>query len=418
MTLGVLDHHGRRFWLWLGGAVTALGFALALVLVMHRATWAGPALANGLRTLFGDRAVARLEETWAGVQDRAMRLMRGSEPPRRLEDALPEGPTPANAARPALPVVDAGPPVADAGLRVMDAALPVETTPPSPAGFDVEAIVPPFPGVAAPHDGRWFPIVDPERPAAPPLMYRTLIHPDPERSYSELFVVTMPASEIVLRLVAGTQEPESDSPELARLEPRGLIAPEDSPRLLAAFNGGFRARHGRHGMITGGVILVPLRDGLCTISGDTGPGVRIGTWRHGDVVEPGAWYRQTPPCMLEDGVMHPGLADPASRKWGATLEGETVIRRSALAVDREGRRIYVGVSNFTTGRALALGMQSVGGWTVAQLDVNWSYPKILMFPRDVAGIRRAASVFEGFLFHRDEMVRRPSERDFFYVVRR
>jgi hypothetical protein len=171
-------------------------------------------------------------------------------------------------------------------------------------------------------------------------------------------------------------------------------------------------------MLTGGVTLVPLRDGLCTISGDTAPGVRIGTWRHGDVIEPGAWYRQTPPCMLEDGVLHPGLANPASRKWGATLEGETVIRRSALAVDREGRRIYVGVSNFTTGRALALGMQSAGGWAVAQLDVNWSYPKILIFPRDVAGIRRATSIFEGFLFHRDEMLRRPSERDFFYAVRR
>jgi hypothetical protein len=122
--------------------------------------------------------------------------------------------------------------------------------------------------------------------------------------------------------------------------------------------------------------------------------------------------------MLEQGVLHPGLANPEARSWGSTLEGETVIRRSALALSRAGDRLYVGVSNYTTARALALGMQSAGGWTVAQLDVNWSYPKFLVFPRDDAGQRHAATVFRGFLFERDEMLRQPSPRDFFYVVRR
>jgi hypothetical protein len=193
---------------------------------------------------------------------------------------------------------------------------------------------------------------------------------------------------------------------------------EDEPQLLAAFNGGFRARHGRHGMVTGGVTLVPLRAGLCTLAAGADAPLHVGTWHARDETKPAVWYRQTPPCMLEAGVLHPGLANPESRKWGSTLEGETVIRRSALALDREGRLLYVAVSNYTTARALALGMQSVGGWTVAQLDINWSYPKILIFPRDAAGLRRAASVFAGFLFQRDEMLRRPSSRDFFYVVRR
>jgi hypothetical protein len=195
-------------------------------------------------------------------------------------------------------------------------------------------------------------------------------------------------------------------------------AREDEPQLLAAFNGGFRARHGRHGMVTGGVTLVPLPAGLCTLAAGADAPLHVGTWHARDETKPAVWYRQTPPCMLEAGVLHPGLANPESRKWGSTLEGETVIRRSALALDREGRLLYVAVSNYTTARALALGMQSVGGWTVAQLDINWSYPKILIFPRDAAGLRRAASVFAGFLFQRDEMLRRPSSRDFFYVVRR
>jgi hypothetical protein len=405
---GVLPHHARRRWWWLGGAMAILAFAVLGVLV-QRATWAGPAVANGLRAVIGDRAVARLEEAWAGVQDRALRLLRRNEPPRELEDAWPEG-------APAAPQ-PAHPTAASPVMPSPDASTPAAAAPPRPE-FDVEALTPPFPEVAAAHDGRWLPILDPERPSAPALMLRTLIHPDPERSYAELFIVVMPASEIALRLVAGTEEPESDNPDVEWLEPRGLIALADEPQLLAAFNGGFRARHGHHGMLTGGVTLVPLRAGLCTISAGADAPLRVGTWHARDDVRPGAWYRQTPPCMLEAGVLHPGLANPESRQWGSTLEGETVIRRSALALDREGRLLYVAVSNYTTARALALGMQSAGGWTVAQLDVNWSYPKILTFPRDTAGVRRAASVFAGFLFNRDEMLRRPSPRDFFYVVRR
>lgn len=409
---GLLAPQHRRRWWWVGGVVSLLALALALGILVQRAAWAGPVLANGLRAIIGDRAVARLEEMWAGAQDRALRHLRRNDPPRALEDALPES-SPSAPAPPARPRRSAAP----ARAPDADASAPAEEVPGRPV-FEVDAVAPPFPEVAAAHDGQWFPISGPERPAAPALMYRTLIHPDPARSFAELFVVVMPLSQVALRLVAGTAEPESENPDVARLEPRGLIAAADEPQLLAAFNGGFRARHGRHGMLTDGVVLVPLRAELCTISAGGDVPLRIGTWHAHAAVEPRVWYRQTPPCMLEDGVLHPGLANPESRKWGSTLEGETVIRRSALALDREQRLVYVGVSNYTTARALALGMQSVGGWAVAQLDVNWSYPKILVFPRDGAGVRHAASVFSGFMFNRDEMLRRPSERDFFYVVRR
>jgi hypothetical protein len=218
--------------------------------------------------------------------------------------------------------------------------------------------------------------------------------------------------------VAGTEEPESDNPDVSLLEPRGLIATADEPALLAAFNGGFRTRHGHYGMITSGVTLVPMREGMCTIAGDASGHLAIGSWKRGSALDSGTWYRQTPPCMVERGTLHPGLADPASRKWGATLEGETVIRRSALGVDRSGKQMFIGISNSTTARALGLGMQRAGAETVAQLDVNWSYPKILIFPRDAAGTRHAVSLFEGFLFEPDEMLRKPSPRDFFYIVRR
>ncbi len=49
-----------------------------------------------------------------------------------------------------------------------------------------------------------------------------------------------------------------------------------------------------------------------------------------------AAYRQTPPCLVEKGELHSALYD-SNRDWGATVSGETVIRRSALGVDATGQ---------------------------------------------------------------------------------
>jgi hypothetical protein len=122
--------------------------------------------------------------------------------------------------------------------------------------------------------------------------------------------------------------------------------------------------------------------------------------------------------MVEDGRLHPGLTDESTKNWGATLEGGAVIRRSAIGLSADGRRLFIGISNDTTARAMALGMQRAGASDVAQLDVNWSYPKILLFPRDASGKRHATTLFRGFLFDADDYVRKPSPRDFFYLVRK
>jgi len=295
---------------------------------------------------------------------------------------------------------------------------PATLPPPRPV-FTPAPVLPPFPEVAAEGDGRWVAVPDPERPAAPALMYKTLIHPDPERHWSELFLVAMPTSAIRLVVVPGTAEPSSENPAAETLPHRGLIPADQQGQLLAAFNGGFRAEHGQHGMLVEGVLLLPPRPDMCTIAGYADGTLQIGTYTQllAQARRP-IWFRQAPRCMLEHGALHPGLRDTDARGWGSTLEGETVIRRSALALSQEGDVLYMAVTNSTTARALALGMRAVGAWNVAQLDVNESFPKFLLFPRDAAGIRHATSLFSGFLFERHEMLEEPAERDFFYVARR
>jgi hypothetical protein len=392
-------------------ALALIAGTAALIFVIRCTPWGGPMLADGLRSVVGDRSVTWLEERWAALEDLWMRTTHFRTGPRRLRDVSPE-PLP-------LPPPDVERFVTEHAPTTSSPEAPASTAPELNVEFRPPAPgTPPFVNVAAADDGRWYPVWDPNEPAAPAFAYRTLIHPDPDRTFAEVFVVALPVRLISLHLVAGTLEPESNNPEVQRLDPRGLIPEPDEPALLAAFNGGFKTRHGHHGMFVGGVEIVPLQAGLCTIRGSGEGELEIATWSRADSMDPEAWYRQTPPCMLERGVMHPGLVNPDSRKWGATLDGETVIRRSALALDRTGEVAFVGVSNATTARALAIGMQSAGAWTVAQLDVNWSYPRFLVFPKDASGTRRAATLFSGFLFERDEMLRQASPRDFFYVTRR
>jgi hypothetical protein len=281
-----------------------------------------------------------------------------------------------------------------------------------------EAVTPLFANVAATGDGRFTAVHDPVKPEAPAILFSTMLHPDPARPWAEVFIVTMLVREVELWAVAGTREPAAPAkPGTTRT---GLIRPEHEARLLAAFNGGFRAEHGHYGMMVDGVELLPPRVGVCTIRSHADHRLDIVSFTR---EAPAAsaellWWRQTPPCMVEGGVMHPGLRDERTKTWGATIEGSAVIRRSAIGVSADGSRLFVGISNDTTARAIALAMQRAGAANVAQLDVNWSYPKFLLFPADFEGKRHAATLFRGFLFHPDEYVRRPSPRDFFYLVRR
>jgi hypothetical protein len=387
------------------GGTTLLGLCAALVLAVHRVPQAGPLVANSLRAVIGIEAVTRLEEFVASAEDTAMKVRWQNEPPRSLSAVSP------TIAHLEVPAAE---PLPSASATGTPPAIP-------PAGpvFTPANVKPPFPEVAAEGDGVWVPVTDPERPEAPALMYKTMLHPDPERSYTELFVVAMPSNMVMLRSVPGTTEPSSENPAAQSIAHRGLIPNDQRAQLLAAFNGGFRAEHGQHGMMVDGVTLLPARADMCTVAGYEDGTLQIGTYsRLAAQPQKPSWYRQSPRCMVEHGALHPRLTDPNARGWGATLEGETVIRRSAIALSKDGETLFVAVTNFTTARALALGMRAAGGWNVAQLDVNRSFPKFLLFPRDERGTRHAESLFDGFMFEADEMLGEAASRDFFYIVRR
>jgi hypothetical protein len=128
--------------------------------------------------------------------------------------------------------------------------------------------------------------------------------------------------------------------------------------------------------------------------------------------------------MVDDGALHPGLRGEKSTFWGATLDGETIIRRSAIGLSSDGNVLYVGIGDSTSAKAIAVGMKHAGAANVAQLDVNWAYPRFVLYrPREPAsppGARElvATALCPGFDLRDDEYVGSRADRDFFYLTRK
>ena len=372
----------------IGGGVVALGL---LWFTAHRVPWVGSALADVLRAVVGVDNVTALEDFAYGLQDRVTMAWRGEEAPKAYWEVPPKV---------ALP----------ASTKVKDCHLPT---------FSPDDVGPVHRHFEAPGDGVWVPVADRVDPDAPPRMFKTLVHPDAERSWAAVSLVAIDLRQVELHLVAGRQEPRAATAAGRRAERPGVIPDEHRRVLLAAFNGGFKATHGHWGMMVDGVTLIPPRQGACVLGQGNDGRTVIGPIKSleatlGDM----RWWRQTPDCMVADGELHLGLRSEKNTYWGATLKGETVIRRSAVGLSADGQTLFSGIGDHTTARAIAVAMKHAGASHVAQLDVNWSYPKFVVYRDRSDGQPEATKLCDGFTFSPDEYVRAVAPRDFFYLTRR
>lgn len=391
----------KRVLLWLFGVGVALvGLTYWAV---HRFEWAGPLVANSLRAVVGVDNVAHLEDVVYAVEDRLNRFTRKNEKPQahwQVPPATAVAPT-----APAAPSAGAAPQASAASVLP-----PFAPADPGPA----------LKAWSAPGDGKWVPMPDPRRPGEPTYMVKTLLHPDAGRSWAEVFVVAIDLRRVRLYAVAGTREPAADSPEGEKYERTALIPEAHDAELLGAFNGGFMTEHGGYGMKLDGVTLVKPKPNACTIAVYNDDSLRIAPWHDIAADEPNMrWFRQAPECMWSQDKLHPGLQGGKGLKWGATLDGDTVIRRSAIGLNAARDVLYVSITNHTSARVLADGMHHCGAVDVAQLDVNWSYPKFVTFePSESGAGRKAVALADGFEYSPDEYIRKKQRRDFFYLMRK
>jgi hypothetical protein len=370
---------------------------LALWVAVHRVSWMGPLVANSLRSILGTESVAHLEDFAYGIEDRYNRLVRGGERPKaRWTVPSARGPLP-----------PAKPPEAEA-------KTPVRQLSP----FKPKAVGPVHTSWSAPGDGEWVAMLDPRFPSADPYMYKTLLHPDRGRSWAELFVVAVDLRRVRLHAVPGYREPQPNVKPEPKLDRPGLVPAKDQAALLAAFNGGFMTEHGQYGMMIHGVTLVAPRDRACTVALYQDGSLRIAGWPSlKDTLAQMVWYRQTPSCMYENNKLHSVLRWTDSPAWGATVDGDTVIRRSAIGLNAARDVLYVSISNSTTAQVIAAGMHHAGATDIAQLDVNWSYPKFVTFVSPEPGAPlEAVALAGGFEYSKGEYIRDRQRRDFFYLT--
>lgn len=374
--------------------LSLLGLLAGLGAASHIFPSFGAALADHVRAVVGPGPVAWAEDVTYGIEDRIKRVIYRDAPPKQFWDEPPAVPP-----RPA-------------------ALLPAAPPPLAPA-FAPKPFKPPVPRVAGKTDGQWIAIADTEEPSEPPLFYKAIVHPDKIRSFAAVAVVAIDLSRVGLTLVPGTVEPASTM--LPREQRTGLIPQDQLADLVAAFNGGFKAEHGHFGMMIGGVALLPPRDTSCTIGLYKDGSLKIRTYpalkdSEGDMRA----YRQTPPCLVEQGKINNRLlAAENTAGWGAAVGGDTVIRRSALGLDADGKTLFYGLGESVTADSLARAMQAAGAENAAQLDVNATYPRFLFYRHPANELPKVEhAIIPDVDFAKHEYVGQSEARDFFFLTRK
>ncbi|HVW27272.1 MAG TPA: hypothetical protein VHC69_18020, partial [Polyangiaceae bacterium] len=291
-----------------------------------------------------------------------------------------------------------------------------------PAGaFPPPSVAPPFTKTALSGDGVWTPFGSAalgERAVTGPFVVRTVLHPHPDSRYVTVTIAAVDLSRVTMHLVPGTEDmlwakrPES--------EPSGLVPAEDRDRLIAVMNGGFQPKHGHWGLVAGAISITPPRDEGCTLALYRDGAVRLGPWPE---LAPSRAnmesIRQTPPCLLDDGALHPALSHGDDKRWAGHAADLTTRRRSAVGLDASGRVLFYAMGEEASPRWLAEGLRLAGAASAAELDINWYWTRFLLFGAPNGEPLQVTSTLIPKMEHlKRGYVERPSTRDFFYFVER
>jgi hypothetical protein len=291
-------------------------------------------------------------------------------------------------------------------------AAAAEVAPRQP--FPPPNVAPPAARSAEASDGRWQPLGD--APAgAPALLYTTLIHPHESSRFITLTLVAIDLTRVRIELMPGVDDVGKQQVPFTP----GLVPEHDHAGLVAAFNGGFMPQHGRWGMRVGETTLLAPRDPGCTIALLTDGSMQIRSWPA--LAASSAQLRalrQTPPCLLEQGEVHPDLLAGRDRAWAGHTPGIVTRRRSALGLSEDGRTLLYALGVECSPKLLATGLRAAGARSAAQLDINWNWTRFLLFGGGPKGKPRVSGTLAEVEHTKRDYVEAASKRDFFYIVRR
>ncbi len=287
---------------------------------------------------------------------------------------------------------------------------PVETR----GTFPPKDIAPPEERTKKPGDGAWAPLTVHRSKGADSPLYTTVLHPHKVRGDVVVQLVAIDLSRVSMDLVLGTDEPEGVS--FPKEKKPGLVGPSAFDDLIAVTNGGFKKRHGGHGVGVMGETAVKPSPQFCTYAKTKGGKYLVGTYEKiaPDLADGFEWFRQTPPCLVENGVKNPDtMNESKARRWGRAEDGKSEIRRSAVGFATDDRILYFAIGDWVTPAWLSDALVAAGLQRAAELDINWSYTRFIVYERAGTELVATSPLLTELKAPKREYVKEPSQRDFF-----
>lgn len=256
----------------------------------------------------------------------------------------PKGLNPVLQARAAAPAPSAGDTIAPGA--------------PLPAPAPVHLVVSPH----LPEEGQWLPVGPKVGGGA--AMYEAQFRADTTFTSEITTAVWIDPFRLHVSLIPGLTEPGG------RWSHPPYITPAEAPRILAAFNGGFRFQDAHGGFYLDGRTAVPLRAGAASFVIYRSGRVDIGAWGTEVSMTPNvvAVLQNLVP-MVDHGVVSPSASHHDTAVWGNTLNTKVVVARSGVGVTAQGALVYV-AGPALTAKTLAEALQRAGAARAMTLDIN------------------------------------------------
>ena len=251
-----------------------------------------------------------------------------------------------------------------------------------------------------------------------PLMAQTILTLDPQRPYAAIALVRIDLSRLKLHLMPGFLEPSHAANVVKAIPNMGMIPISDQSRLIAAFNGGFKAINGNYGMIVDGVTLLPAQPGLATLAIYRDGHVNIGAWEGGispttDMIA----FRQNCPLIVQNGQINQMVNVVNYVMWGNTIGNQDITWRTAVGITRDSRYLIYAVGNGTSVGTLAQALLEAGAYNGMQLDINQHYAHFVIYhPSGIPGSPLTAVQLLDQMEKDNNLYLTPHSRDYFYLT--
>ena len=252
------------------------------------------------------------------------------------------------------------------------------------------------------------------------VLERPLVTADPTRPYEAVALISMDLTQLQLNMMPGIKDPVplGDIPQT--IPNQGMVPPSQWNVLVAAFNGGFKAIHGKYGMMVDNVTLIDPINGIATVAVYQNGDVRIGKW--GTDIIPSSdiiAYRQNCPPLIENGQITNYVDNPSRQLWGMTQTADATWR-TGLGITQNGRYLIYAVGNATTASSLASALQAGGAYWAMQLDINSGYQRFITYQPNNSGtgLPLTAQPLLSEMNNDPTLYLQPSDRDFFYMTMR